>query len=201
VNRKSHANLNFNKFTGNFLTIPPCTNCQQLGHTKSFCRRKPRCVKCAQNHHYKDCKKGKESPAKCVLCQETGHTANYIGCPAYQAKIKSHKTNKLTVTQRIQASKMPAITTPPPPPPLTSDMSYAQAIKTNMVKKQATFNSSKEEIPIRQKSTTSNTDLLTILQQIQGTLKELTHRVENLEHKSRPLPNSIQSKKNTINKT
>ncbi|EFN89295.1 Nucleic-acid-binding protein from transposon X-element, partial [Harpegnathos saltator] len=26
--------------------IPQCTGCQRYGHTKSFCFRKPRCVKC-----------------------------------------------------------------------------------------------------------------------------------------------------------
>jgi len=30
--------------------IPQCINCQRYGHTKEFCNRKARCVKCAGNH-------------------------------------------------------------------------------------------------------------------------------------------------------
>jgi len=30
--------------------IPQCINCQRYGHTKGFCNRKARCVKCAGNH-------------------------------------------------------------------------------------------------------------------------------------------------------
>lgn len=65
-------------------TIPQCTNCQQYGHTKSFCKRKPKCIKCAGSHLSKDCvKKNWETQVKCALCNGN-HPANYKGCSIYK---------------------------------------------------------------------------------------------------------------------
>lgn len=65
-------------------TIPQCTNCQQYGHTKSFCKRKPKCIKCAGTHLSKNCeRKNWESQVKCALCNGN-HPANYKGCSIYK---------------------------------------------------------------------------------------------------------------------
>lgn len=61
--------------------IPQCHNCQQYGHTKNYCAAKPRCVKCNQDHHTKDCKKDSNTKPYCVNCQGNGHPASYRGCP------------------------------------------------------------------------------------------------------------------------
>lgn len=63
--------------------IPQCSRCQRYGHTKSYCSRQPRCVKCGQNHGTFECKKDNTSPATCVLC-EGNHPANYKGCSVYK---------------------------------------------------------------------------------------------------------------------
>lgn len=64
--------------------IPQCISCQRYGHTSKYCNRKPRCVKCAGDHHTKDCqRKTKDGAVKCVLCQEN-HPANYKGCAHYK---------------------------------------------------------------------------------------------------------------------
>lgn len=48
--------------------IPQCTNCQQYGHTKNFCSRLLRCVKCTSSHRTADCKiTGRSNQVKCVL--------------------------------------------------------------------------------------------------------------------------------------
>ncbi|KAF0702203.1 Uncharacterized protein FWK35_00037299, partial [Aphis craccivora] len=44
--------------------IPQC--CQRSSHTKKFCHLPPRCVKCASDHHFTQCQKILETPAKCV---------------------------------------------------------------------------------------------------------------------------------------
>ena len=65
-------------------SIPQCTNCQQYGHTKSFCKRKPKCIKCAGNHLSKNCeRKNWEAQVKCALCNGN-HPANYKGCSIYK---------------------------------------------------------------------------------------------------------------------
>lgn len=65
-------------------TIPQCKRCQQYGHTKNYCMRPYRCVKCAENHNTTDCpKKDRREPAKCALCLGD-HAANYRGCRVFQ---------------------------------------------------------------------------------------------------------------------
>lgn len=64
-------------------TIVQCIRCQMYGHTKTYCRRPFRCVKCGDNHSTFSCTKNREIPAKCALC-DGDHPANYKGCRIYQ---------------------------------------------------------------------------------------------------------------------
>jgi hypothetical protein len=59
--------------------LPQCKNCQSWGHTKSYCHKEPRCVKCAGKHTTESCNKPKEVPPKCYNSGEN-HPANYRGC-------------------------------------------------------------------------------------------------------------------------
>ncbi|CAH2106657.1 unnamed protein product [Euphydryas editha] len=73
--------------------IVQCQKCQQYGHSKNYCMRPYRCVKCAQGHRTADCpKKDRNTPAKCALCFGA-HPANYRGCEVYK-EILSRKSNK-----------------------------------------------------------------------------------------------------------
>lgn len=64
--------------------IPQCSNCQRYGHTRRFCHRQPRCVKCAGSHATLDCaRKGRSDNVRCILC-EGNHPANYKGCSVYK---------------------------------------------------------------------------------------------------------------------
>lgn len=85
-------------------TIPQCTNCQQLGHTKNFCNREPKCVKCAKDHHYQQCPLPASEKPTCVLCGKEGHPASYKGCETYQKKITAQR-NPMTLTQRVKSQK------------------------------------------------------------------------------------------------
>lgn len=59
--------------------IPQCKNCQSFNHTKNYCSKQPRCVRCAGRHLSKDCEKPKNTHVKCCNCGEQ-HPANYRGC-------------------------------------------------------------------------------------------------------------------------
>lgn len=59
--------------------IAQCKKCQAYGHTKAYCSRQVRCVKCAGKHPTAECNKGPNVNAKCVNCGGT-HPANYRGC-------------------------------------------------------------------------------------------------------------------------
>lgn len=64
--------------------IPQCGNCQQYGHTKTYCRRSPKCIKCAGDHLSAKCsRKTRSDDVKCVLCGGN-HPANYKGCSIYR---------------------------------------------------------------------------------------------------------------------
>lgn len=61
------------------------------GHTRSYCNRKPRCVRCGQDHLSDMCEKNKDLPATCALCGE-GHPSNYKGCKVHKQLQKSRTT-------------------------------------------------------------------------------------------------------------
>lgn len=60
-----------------------CYRCQEFGHTKSYCKKPFRCVKCGLSHPTAECSKERNVPPQCVHCLQN-HTANYKGCKVYQ---------------------------------------------------------------------------------------------------------------------
>lgn len=81
--------------------ISQCQRCQRYGHTKNFCARQPRCVKCVENHLTSECsRRGKSTNIKCVLCKGND-PANYRGCQVYKElqKIKHPPLRKKEVIQ------------------------------------------------------------------------------------------------------
>ena len=65
-------------------TVVQCQRCQQYGHSKNYCLRPYRCVKCGQSHKTSECTKvDRNTPATCALCFGP-HPANYKGCQVYK---------------------------------------------------------------------------------------------------------------------
>lgn len=85
-------------------TIPQCANCLRLGHTKKYCTRKQRCIKCSEYHDNKNCKKTSREELKCALC-EGKHPANYKGCEVYK-KLQQQKFPTLRPTTQINNRKV-----------------------------------------------------------------------------------------------
>lgn len=69
-----------------------CFRCQLWGHSARNCNSKFKCVKCNVSHEPGYCSviKGESSPI-CVNCNQSGHAANYRGCPEYKKYIKNKK--------------------------------------------------------------------------------------------------------------
>lgn len=160
--------------------IPQCTNCQQLGHTKSFCCKQAKCVKCAGDHHTRICTKTSNSAATCALCNEKGHPASYKGCPIYQKKLKTQQT-KVSVVQRLKEKRdMPKMLITPS----TSGLSYAQITKMSTDKQNTVTKAAS--------SCTEPTiaDVMKMLSSFQADIKnsisQLSTRVDRLESKSPP---------------
>ncbi|CAG9087526.1 unnamed protein product [Plutella xylostella] len=106
-------------------TIAQCKRCQQYGHTRNYCMRPYRCVKCAEDHNTTDCpKKDRTTPAKCALCLGD-HPANYRGCKVRleiqkrkmsrpQLKRQQTETNKTTITGKDFNTNFPTTENIPP---------------------------------------------------------------------------------------
>lgn len=86
-------------------SIVQCTRCQQYGHTKKYCNKPYICVKCGGSHNTKDCKKTKETAARCALCGGN-HPANYKGCEHYRnlTKNNNRKNNQSLPTPPVNTN-------------------------------------------------------------------------------------------------
>lgn len=82
--------------------IVQCHRCQQFGHTKSYCRRTYRCVKCGLNHPSNQCTKDKNIPPQCSNCLQD-HTASYKGCSKYKELVQ----RKQIMRRQENAPKQP----------------------------------------------------------------------------------------------
>lgn len=67
--------------------LTQCYCCQGFGHGASFCYNTPRCVRCAENHLTKNCKKQEGTPPECANCHQN-HAANSTDCAAYKKRIE-----------------------------------------------------------------------------------------------------------------
>lgn len=85
--------------------IPQCKRCQRFEHTQSYCRRDPRCVKCAGSHLTIDCRIDAKAPPKCSNCHEA-HPANYRGCVVAKELQKRRLANKKVEVTKPQQQKL-----------------------------------------------------------------------------------------------
>ncbi|KAJ8925602.1 hypothetical protein NQ315_009442 [Exocentrus adspersus] len=100
-----------------------CHRCQRFGHGQSRCTAAPKCVKCGENHSTHECKKTRDTPARCANCAGP-HPASYLGCPKYP---KSKQTKTPVKTHTPTPTQTAANTQPTPAP--TPGTSYADMTK------------------------------------------------------------------------
>ena len=75
-----------------------CFRCQRFGHTRTHCRNRPICAKCASTEHLdEDCQ---ADTFRCVNCDDgqTPHTSYDRKCPAF---IKEQEINSIKVTRNV----------------------------------------------------------------------------------------------------
>lgn len=162
--------------------LPQCTNCQQIGHTKGYCARQPKCVKCGKNHHTTLCRKALNDPCKCANCGGE-HTANWRGCPFYQSKVNATLKPKQTVTQRTQQK------TNKPATKITDGKSYAAVTTPRSRQAVEVASQSKEGEPTLR-------DMYNLLIELRSNMSLQNERITRLEIDRQ------QSKKDTLrNKT
>lgn len=85
-------------------TISQCLNCQNYGHTKTYCGYPPRCVRCGAFHPSSACPNPRDAPPTCALCQGN-HPASYKGCAVYkdlQRRKKPPNSNNFFLSDNIR---------------------------------------------------------------------------------------------------
>lgn len=119
--------------------VSQCLNCQDYGHTRSYCGYSARCVRCGDSHSSSDCTKPRDSPPRCALCAGN-HPANYRGCNVYRELQRRNKPNNKSKflhdnvnfkstnnNSTVKESHPPVETNPITLPPSSSQRTYAQA--------------------------------------------------------------------------
>jgi Associated with zinc fingers len=109
-------------------TVIQCSRCQEYNHTKNFCHKKERCVKCDGMHASSSCPKSPESPPVCVNCKGA-HTANYRGCPVHRTLQQAHPQLRQLNRRRIEDHQTHE-PTPTQPSSKQQGRSYADAVRT-----------------------------------------------------------------------
>lgn len=107
-----------------------CQNCQEYGHTRSYCKLPPVCVICGELHSTAKCSRPKSDTSlrKCSNCGGN-HTANYRGCPVYYMVKNSMAQRSIippTQTQRLETHNYTPIVNKG-----SNNISYASVLKSN----------------------------------------------------------------------
>lgn len=175
--------------------IPQCANCQQYGHTKTYCRRQPKCIKCAGEHMSVDCpRKTRSNDVKCILC-EGNHPANYKGCTVYKElqKIKYPSLRPKTIPGN-KAIKAPGNLLPKPqiysnllPKPQT--YSYSDAAKATQKSDEIYQDNLNPNTPPNPTKPDEMKMLMSMMQQMMQQLTTVTNLLLSITSR---LPNSIQ---------
>jgi len=116
--------------------IIQCINCQEYGHSKTYCAYPSRCVRCNSNHSTSACNKTSDQPPVCVLCGGA-HTANYRGCLVHKNLQKLHhsksnsnnkfnKKSNINYSNIVKGEGVKSDSTHTSPPDLTDTSSFPQ---------------------------------------------------------------------------
>lgn len=124
-----------------------CFNCQGYHHAQNSCHKDPRCVKCGEEHHSKQCQRAREVKATCANCNGS-HPANYRGCPRCptwgrpppqrsQQRPPPNRRQQATGVSYAQATQgdQPAQNNTPSNRPTLPDEEYLVRMVTNIVTK------------------------------------------------------------------
>lgn len=162
-----------------------CTNCQEFGHTKSYCTLRTVCVACGDFHQVSQCKLDKlrkedKEKIKCGNCGDN-HTANYRGCPVYIELKKRLNQNRQNMRNQPYIShtlpKENAIFNP-----VTPGISYANASRTDpiqlqnqpMPQKIQNTNSSNTNVGLESTLNAFLQSMNAIMAKLQNTLQDLS---------------------------
>lgn len=167
---------------------PHCRNCQRVGHTKLYCLRTPRCIKCGGEHKSESCSILKTDPCKCANCGGP-HPANYKGCEAFRKLRKTpHKaTDEIRRREPLTSSEHQPSLNPPSHSP-AERKTFASILRSAGASQQPPP-VGRTQFPLPTHNRSSETDLASIadlLHSLSNQISQLSSRLDNLEHKQSP---------------
>lgn len=160
-----------------------CLNCQEYGHTKTYCVLQTVCVVCGDLHQSSTCSKKAQEEKKCSNCGGN-HTANYRGCPIY--KNLKQKYNERLKTVREGAYSPPVLEIRSVPAPLQNipnssvpfgSVSYANILKP-IPQQSSTFPVNGMESLIQQLSQSMNMFMSTMQSMLQNLIESQNRLIQ-----------------------
>lgn len=172
--------------------VPQCKKCQDFGHTRNHCNKKPRCVKCGKGHITAECTKPAKTRATCANCKGD-HPANYRGCTVAKEAQTQRKLQKKALTAQNTRSNQSTRS-------VQNNVNQAQKPQVQRQVQQGTINpsaqlswakvaSTRREDPTQIASQDMGSMLTLILNEVQSvklTVSTLTKRVEAMELRQNP---------------
>lgn len=159
--------------------IPQCKKCQSFGHTKNYCNRSPRCVKCPKKHPTSECDRLSTDVLKCCNCGEN-HPASYRGCT-----IAKELQKRRNIALRASKSKViNRITTP------SRNLHATRPdISSNFSTERKTYSAvlTQQHLPQRTPQSHSNTS---------GLLTQILHKLSENENMSKLLLQRLERMEN-----
>lgn len=108
-------------------SVIQCMKCQEFGHSKNYCMKQEKCVRCEGLHSTTACPKPTSAPPVCTNCRGN-HTANYKGCPVH---VQLQKAKTLPLNQNVAQRPAPQRMTPKPARILSDSQATYASITAN----------------------------------------------------------------------
>lgn len=169
-----------------------CLNCQEFGHTKTYCRLKSVCVVCSGNHKSSDCEISKaDATSKCCSNCGQNHTANYRGCPVYLAINRNNKSAReirnpqaKTATLRTNPIQTHTAMHPVPQEPRPITQSYATSYADTLKYIPRTQN--QNQIQTNDNNSNTNCDNISqMLMMLINNIQQLTNSMQQMQELQR----------------
>ena len=123
-----------------------CLNCQEYGHSRSYCKLPSVCVICGELHSTAKCSRSKSDTSlrKCSNCGGN-HIAIYRGCPVYYM-VKNSMAQKSMIppmeTQRVETHNYTPIVNKG-----TNNISYGSVLNSNSAQNSQSINNQTPNAP------------------------------------------------------
>ena len=98
-----------------------CFNCLKFGHSSKSCKAPPCCLRCAENHNFKECNMKDETRLKCANCKGN-HAACSKSCPVLTNRNSKKKSKSESIINPRPTLQQPSSKHQQPDPNLANHL-------------------------------------------------------------------------------